>query len=136
MRPRPSRTLRAAAVLALVVPALVAPGCIAAAIVVGAAAAFGVVKYTENEAYRDFHDPLPAVWSATVASLRENGYPLPHDPLHGPNEGQIEAGDAKVVVERHAEDFTRVRVRIGTFESEDHRRRAALVLDGVASRAQ
>ena len=124
------------AVLSVALPALAGPGCVAAAVVVGAGAAFGVIKYMDNEAYRDFRTSMDATWSAAVASTREQGYPVSSDPAHGPSEGEFEAGDAKVIVERHPEDFTRVRVRIGTFESEDNKRRATLILEGVARRLE
>jgi hypothetical protein len=36
-----------------------------------------------------------------------------------------------VKVERHAEGFTRVRVRIGTFYTKDHERRSKLILSSI-----
>jgi len=51
-----------------------AGGCFALA--VGAAAAFGVVMYVENEAYRDFHADLDPTWNATLAAMRRLGYPV------------------------------------------------------------
>jgi hypothetical protein len=62
------------------------------------------------------------------------GYPVALNAVHGPTEGTISSKDATVRVERHAEGFTRVRIRIGTFETADHHRRADLVFAGISSR--
>ena len=130
MRPA-SRIL---AVLAMSAASLSGAGCVVAALAVGAAAAYGTIKYTENEAYEDFHANLDTTWRATVASLRENGYTAAENAAHGPVDGHLEIGDAKVTVETQPGDNSRVRVRIGTFDNEDHRRRAALILEGVSRR--
>jgi len=118
----------------LSVAAFSAGGCVVAAVAVGAAAAYGVVKYTENEAYRDFHASLDSTWTATLQAMREQGYPISESAPHGVSEGRVEISDAKVVVRREPGDFTRVLVRIGTFSTDDHRRRAGLILEGVARR--
>jgi hypothetical protein len=128
--------VRRLAPLVLSAAASLAGGCVVAAVAVGAAAAFGTVKYTENEAYRDFHAPLDATWKATIAALREEGYPVADSASHGPSEGKIEIDDAKVTVVREPGDATRVMVRIGTFSTDEHKRRAALILDGVAKRVE
>ncbi len=109
-------------------------GCLVAAVAVGAAAAYGAVKYTDNEAYRDFHAGLDATWTATLTSMRELGYPVQEGAAHGPTEGLVEINDAKVSVTREAGDYTRVKVRIGTFSTDDHRRRAALILDRISTK--
>jgi hypothetical protein len=127
---------RAVALLAAGSAALALPGCVVAAVAVGAAAAYGAVQYGENEAYRDFRTSLDVTWDATLDSMRTLGYPVGTSVPRGTAEGTIQAGDAKVVVERHPGDFTRVRVRIGTFSTDDNRRRAGLVLEEVARRVE
>jgi len=109
-------------------------GCVAAAIVAGAATAYGVVKYTENEAYQDFKSPLDDTWKATVAALQENGYPVSDAVQPGTNQGMLDVNDAVVHVETLPGDMTRVRVRIGTFSTDEHKRRASLILESVGDR--
>ena len=109
-------------------------GCVAAAVAVGAVTAYGVIKYTENEAYQDFKAPLGETWKATVAALQEHGYPVSDAVQPGPNSGKLDVNDALVHVETLPGDFTRVRVRIGTFSTDDHQRRASLILQSVGDR--
>lgn len=126
----PHKTVPALLLLAL-------SSCVAVAAAAAAGAAvYGVVKYERNEAYEDYRAGLDTTWQAAVETLAEQGYPVSGDPQHGPTEGKIEAGDARVAVERHAGDFTRVRVRIGTFETEDHKRKARLLLEGIRSKVK
>jgi hypothetical protein len=124
-----TRALRAWG-LALLLP--LAGGCLATAIAVGAGAAFGIVMYSENEAYRDFHAGLDEAWNRTLISMRELGYPVQEGIPHGPTEGKIVVNDATVHVTTESGGFTRIRVRIGTFLSDDNRRRATLLLEKIA----
>ncbi len=105
-------------------------GCVAvaAAGVVGV----GIVQYQRNEAEQDFATDLQETWEATLEGLLRLEI-VPEQSELGPTEGRIEHGDMLVLVERHAEGFTRVRVRIGTFHSRDHARRAELVLQEVGT---
>jgi hypothetical protein len=100
-------------------------GCVAlaAAGVVGV----GVVQYQRNGAEQDFPTTLEETWKGALEGLRHLGIE-PESSVLGPTEGRIERGDLLVLVERHPEGFTRVRVRVGTFHSADHERRARLVL--------
>lgn len=129
MRIRSNRVLSAAG---LVLALAGANACVATAIVAGAAATFGIVMYSENEAVRDFDAGLGPTWSATVAAMRTLGYPVADGAAHGLTEGRVEVHDVKVRVTREPGDFTRVRVRVGTFRTEEHRRRAGLILEEVA----
>ncbi|NOT29509.1 MAG: DUF3568 family protein [Planctomycetes bacterium] len=105
-------------------------GCVAvaAASVLGV----GVVQYQRNEAEQDFATNLQETWNATLEGLQRLEV-VPEEFVLGPTEGHIRHGDLLVLVERHAEGFTRVRVRIGTFHSRDHVRRARLVLQEVGT---
>ena len=125
---------RATALLLLAGALAPSGGCVAAAIAAGAATAYGVVKYTDNEAYQDFKAPLDKTWKATVAALQENGYPVSDAVQPGTTSGMLDVNDAVVHVETLQGDFTRVRVRIGTFSTDDHQRRASLILQSVGNR--
>ena len=98
------------------------------------ATAYGVVKYTENEAYQDFKAPLDDTWKAAVAAMQENGYPVSDAVQPGTNQGKLDVNDAVVHVETLPGDMTRVRVRIGTFSTDEHKRRASLILESVGDR--
>lgn len=68
-------------------------------------------------------------------SAPELGYPPIVVNEHTPTEGEYEAGeDLWVRVEEHPEGFICVAVRVGTFETDDHRRKAGLFLNEVARR--
>lgn len=123
---------RVPAVLALCGALAATGGCLAAAVAAGAAATYGAIQYTNNEAYLDFRAPFDETWDASVDAMRENGY-LVSSSLSAPSgtEGRIEQGDAKVIVEKMPNGFTRVRVRIGTFDTDDNRRRAGLILESI-----
>lgn len=125
---------RAIALLLLAGALAPSSGCVAAAVAVGAAGAYGVIKYSENEAYQDFKSPLPDTWKATVAAMQENGYPVSDAAQPGEKEGMLDVNDAIVHVETIPGDMTRVRVRIGTFATDDHKRRASLILEAVGNR--
>ncbi|MEZ5988420.1 MAG: DUF3568 family protein [Planctomycetota bacterium] len=127
----PAGHLRA---VALAVLALVPAGCVPAALAVGAAATYGIISYSRNEAYQDFDAGLDRCWAASVAAARDQGWEVPDDPRPGTTEGTLKAGELRVVVERHAGGFTRVRVRVGTFEQEDNKRKAKLLLEAIAGR--
>jgi hypothetical protein len=109
-------------------------GCIVAAVAAGAAVTYGVIKYTENGAQQDFRTDLDRTFAATVAALRHLGYPVAEVLVPGATEGRIATGDVTVRIARHPERFTRVTVRVGTFETDDHQRRARLILEEVQHR--
>jgi len=110
------------------------PGCLVAALAVGAgaaAAAIGTISYSRNGAQEDFKQDLDVVWQACILAAQAEGYEIDEDLAHGPSEGVIQSGELSIRVERHPEDFTRVLVRIGTFETGEHERKATLILDSV-----
>jgi hypothetical protein len=113
---------------------LLLPSCIVAAVAAGAAAVYGVVKYHQNEASMDFRAGVPAVFDAALRTMQEQGYVVNLEQKPSTIDGTIESGETKVRVERQEGGFTRVRVRIGTFDTDDHRRRAGLLLEGIRKR--
>ena len=113
---------------------LVAPlgGCVAVA--VGAIAAYGALEYDGNEMSREYRANLNETWQATLAELGEMGYPVQQGTRPGPTEGKVEINDLVARVEKLDDARTQVRVRFGTFDTEDHRRKARLLLQGIANR--
>lgn len=103
-------------------------GCVAvaAAGVVGV----GLVQYQRNEVTKDFAAPLQTTWQACLQAVGEQGIEAYEADLRT-TEGELEGEEVFVRVEVHPEGFTRVRVRIGTFRTSDHRRRAELLMQGV-----
>jgi len=104
-------------------PGLTSCAAVAAAGVVGV----GFVQYQRNELQQDFPLELARTWQATLEALHRLGIE-PALATLGPTEGEIRHEDLALRVERHPEGFTRVRVRVGSFQSADHERRAQLVL--------
>lgn len=109
-------------------------GCIVVAAAAAGAAVFGTISYRDNEATLDFRADLTTVWQACLASMQELGYSVSMQQQPGVTEGVIEADPAKVKVERHPGNFTRVIIRVGTFASDDNKRRATLLLEAVKKR--
>ena len=107
-------------------------GCIAlfAAAAVGTV---GYVQYEANEAFQDFEIDLEQVWDAAITVLRSQGHELADDYPHASDGGVIhlEAEGVWVKVERTDQEFTRVRVRIDTFDTPDHRERATVLLVAI-----
>ncbi len=108
------------------------PGC--AAVVAGAAAA-GTMSYVSNESARTYPATVEATWMATLEALREVGYPVDPSVPFGRDGSDFEVEDAKVQV-RGGEQAgtTRVWVRVGTFDSAEHRQKAARILDAIGRR--
>ncbi|MSR62715.1 MAG: hypothetical protein EXS08_09770 [Planctomycetes bacterium] len=64
--------------------------------------------------------------------MQELKYTLPAQREHAADSAELSLGELKVHVARHPGDMTRVSVRVGTFDSEEHRRRAGLILEQIA----
>jgi len=127
--------LRRLAAVPLLMGALTAPGCFAVAVAAGAAAVtYGVVRYTENEAYRDCPGSLDETWKAALAALKDNGYAVDESTPHAATEGRIKVADVELSVDTQPGGVTRVHVRVGAFGTEDEKRRAALILESVGKR--
>ncbi len=107
-------------------------GCVAVA--AGAAAGYGTAQYVRNADARDYAAPFPVVWSATVESMREAGFPVAPDATPAGNVGRLALNDTVVDVQQVSETTTRVRVRVGTFSTDAHRATAAAIHGGIARR--
>jgi hypothetical protein len=124
--------MRSSSLLLWSVAALSLPGC--AAVAVGAAAGYGTAQVVRNADVRDHAGSLPVVWAATLASVREAGYPVALDTPAGPTAASVSVNELTASAWTVAEGTTRVRVRIGTFTTEEHRRTTARIHDGVTAR--
>jgi len=119
-------------ILALVL--LVASSC-AAVVVAGAAAGagFGYYKYQQNELHQDYRADIETTLAATRSALRSSGLAEARVTEQTSTEARLEAQDVLAIVERYPDGLTRVRVRIGTFQSKDHRRRSLALLDAIGA---
>lgn len=110
-------------------------GCLIAA---AAGTAFGIVKYDNNEAIQDFDAPVGRVWKATVQALEGRGYDLPGgvspNLAESEDTAEIDGEGYWVKVEELVGGKARVRVRIGTFESDENERKAGLLFESIAGR--
>lgn len=113
--------------------------CIVAVAAVAAAAVFGAVKYTENGVQRDFNHDLASCYDAAKAGMKETGYAVPDEAQPGPAEGRITVGDTVVTLTREPgdtartdDDFTRVICKVSTFDTDETRRKAKLIMDAIA----
>lgn len=104
-------------------------GCVAAA--AAGVAGVGFVQYQRNEIERDYATDFEVTWQATLEALGRLGYPEPSVTREA-TEGRLDLEGLALRVDRHPEGFTRVRVRVGTFHTRDHERRAELVLEEIA----
>ncbi len=122
--------IRSASLACLLMLLVFAPGC--AAVVAGAAAA-GTVQYVRNEAARDYDATVDATWSATLGSLRDQGYPVDPSASYAGRGGALEVNDVKVWVGSLGPAKSRVRIRVGTFDTDKHRNQAHRILDGISA---
>jgi len=107
--------------------------CLAVAgLTVGAAGAVGYVYYDKNEAHQDFDANFDKTWKATLGALKELKYAVPAQTEHAADSGDLTIDELHVRVTRQPGNKTRVSVRVGTFDNEEHRRRAGLILEKVA----
>jgi len=107
-------------------------GCLAAAgLTVGAAGVVGYVYYDKNEAQRDFAANFDKTWKATFEALRTLKYAVPKEPEHSTDSGDLTIGNVRISVARNPGNTTRVSIRIGIFDTEDHRRRAGLIFEKI-----
>jgi hypothetical protein len=114
--------------------ALVAP-CLASCVAVaaGAAAGYGAAQVARNSDTRSYDAPFPAVWSATVESMREAGLAVEAAAPAG-NSGVLTLGGTHVDVWQSSATSTSVRVRVGTFTTAEHRDLSGRLHDGIARR--
>ena len=107
-------------------------GCLAL-FAVAAVGTVGYVQYEKNEAFQDFEVELEPVWDAALEVLDDQGHALASEYPRTSEEGVIhlESDGVWVKIERTEQNYTRVRVRIDTFDSPEHRERATALLIAI-----
>ena len=126
--------MRAVAVFSiLALGALPLSSCIVAVAAAGAAA-FGVVSYDKNESWMDFHQDLDRVHQADQDAVRGQGYTVLESKKISAIEATVDAEGIFVRVEKFPDGFVRAKVRSGTFETEDNKRKARLLLEDMRDR--
>ena len=111
------------------------PSCVgAAALGVAVAGAAGAVLYSQNEAVMKYALELEPTWDATMATLTEYGYAVDASRRPNKTEGRIDVDDVVVRVLAIPGDLTQVSIRIGTFRTDDHKRKAKLMLESIKKR--
>jgi uncharacterized protein DUF3568 len=125
--------MRRLCLLAILTLVPLTSGCLAVAGLTVGAGVVGYVYYDKNEAHQDFSASFEKTWKATGAALRGLEYQAAKDAPHELDTGTIMVGDVKVKVARQPGGKTRVSVRVGTFHTEEHRRRAGLILEKIES---
>lgn len=123
--------LRTPVIVLLVAPLLSGCVAVAAAGLVGV----GIVQYERNEARKDFALGLEETWEATLEGLRRFRIE-PDEAILGVTEGTLRHEGLVILVERHPEGFTRVRVRVNSFHTQDNERRARLLLQEIEASAE
>ena len=110
-------------------------GCVG--LVAASAAGVGIVQYQRNESSRDFDQDLEETWLATLEAMDRLGYgpPLLADrlPLEGIAEYEDAADRVRLRLETLSTGGTRLSVRVGQFDSKNHRRKALVVLEEVSA---
>jgi hypothetical protein len=113
----------------LVVPLV--SGCLAVAGLTVGAGVVGYVFYDKNEARQDFGANFDKTWKATLTALHGLQIAVPKEVPHAADSGEIVFENLRVRVSFQPGGKTRVSVRVGTFDTEEHRRRAGLILERI-----
>lgn len=105
---------------------------------VAAGAAYGTVKYVKNTLQSTEEVTLDKAWSAANGTLKELQMPITTSNKDGAS-GKLKAQNAKdqpVVIDlaRKSEHLTEIEITVGTFDSDENRREAQLILDKMKSR--
>ncbi|MEW6071697.1 MAG: hypothetical protein AB1726_03755 [Planctomycetota bacterium] len=92
------------------------------------------MQYDKNEAAREFAGDLDGVYRAAEEAAVALGFLVKEEPDEDPSRRSFAGDDIRVDVESFAGGTVEVRVRIGTFDTDDHERRAELFLEETAKR--
>jgi hypothetical protein len=118
--------------LSLLCVLAIAPGCVA---VVAGAAAAGTMAYVSNESAKSYPAAPDAAWTATLEALRDVGYAVDPSALpYASGRDEFEIEDVKIQVRGGDAGTTRVWVRVGTFNNEKNREKAASIHAAIAKR--
>lgn len=123
--------MRRLTLLAVLLIAPLTTGCLAVAGLTVGAGVVGYVYYDKNEARQDFDASFAKTWKAMLEALEGLDYSLPAEAPHEKDHGELRIEGLRVHVAAHPGGKTRVTVRVGTFHTEEHRRRAGLILERI-----
>ncbi len=116
-------------ILLLIASPLLA-GC--EAIVIAAVAGVGgYFAYSENEHSRDYLVDFDEAWDAASRSLDALDYPAERTLTSAANDSTVEVDELWLKMERHPKGVVRIRIRVGTFVSSGHKRRAVVLFDMI-----
>jgi len=111
-------------------------GCVVAAVAAGAT--YGIIRYDKNQAVHDLQHPASRVWRAAQEALVGRGYRLPggmhRDLPESEDRAELHGDGYWVQVEEQVGGWTRLRVRVGKFDSKENRRRAGLLVESIEGR--
>ena len=116
--------MKASPLCLLLLLASVSSSCIVVAAGVGAAATYGYISHTKNISSREFDARPDLTWKAVLHGMKAQDYQVEGSPQLGPIDGVAISGDTVVTVERVPGGTSRVKVQVGTFESDQHQRLA------------
>lgn len=123
--------MRRLTLLAVLLIAPLTTGCLAVAGLTVGAGVVGYVYYDKNEAHQDYEASFAKTWKATLKALKGLNYEVPAEVAHEEDSGALVIGDLKVRVAAHPGNKSRVTVRVGTFHTAEHRRKAGLILERI-----
>ncbi len=126
--------MKASSLCFVILLATASSSCIVVAAGVGAAATYGYISHTNNVSSREFDARPDLTWKAVLHGMKAQDYQVEGSPQLGPVDGVAIAGDTVVTVERVPGGTSRVKVKVGTFESEQHERLARLLIQEIARR--
>jgi hypothetical protein len=130
-----NRPCRVLAPLAPLLVALVASSCLAvAAAGAGAAATYGALSVKNNHVTREFRVAPERARKATIYALKAQDYRVLGEPEPDSIDGEFNIAGGTVWVRPEPGGTTSVRIRIGTFESEENLRAAKLLMEEIARR--
>ena len=119
----------------LLVAAAVLGGCgLIAGTYAVAGVAYGVESIDNNGATRDYEATLQETWDACLAELKKREIEIPADAKLEEGGGRIKKGDGHLKVFPHPKykQYTRVYVRIGTFDTDEKWRKTKDFLDSLS----
>ena len=99
-----------------------------------AGVAYGAEQIDNNGAFRDYEATLQETWDACLAELKKRKIEIPADAKLEEGGGRIDKGDGHLKVFPHPKykEYTRVYVRIGTFDTNEKWEKTKSFLDALS----
>lgn len=111
--------------LLLLLPILALPACTWLGLFVGGlgvgGVAHGMQSIEENKAWRDFEASIPKAWKAVEIELQKRKVKIKNKPELTEKGGEFkgEKGYVKIYSHPKFKEYTRVEVKVGTFQTEE-----------------